>query len=267
MTTDPESQEPGADEAPMATTVTEPTGSRPNVGRRERLASAALGGVLLVRGLRRRSLAGVASALAGGALVYRGVTGHSYLYEALGSGAEAEHEGEGPAPEATAQPTVERSITIDESPDELAERLRDPEQLDRIVGPFADVASAGAGEDDERHRWRVEAPFGRTLEWEMLLADAESDERLRWRSEDAPIPNEYTLSFEPAPADRGTQVAARVQYDPPGGALGNAAMDRLGFAPEALLGTALRRLKSLAETGEIPTTEANPSARGKGDLV
>ena len=34
-----------------------------------------------------------------------------------------------------------------------------------------------------------------------------------------------------------------------------------GMATQTLAGKALRRLKSLAETGEVPTTERNPSAR------
>jgi hypothetical protein len=33
-------------------------------------------------------------------------------------------------------------------------------------------------------------------------------------------------------------------------------------AGQALAGKAVRRLKALAETGEVPTTEGNPSARG-----
>lgn len=34
-----------------------------------------------------------------------------------------------------------------------------------------------------------------------------------------------------------------------------------GVATNTLAGRALRRLKSLCETGEIPTTDHNPSAR------
>jgi hypothetical protein len=34
-----------------------------------------------------------------------------------------------------------------------------------------------------------------------------------------------------------------------------------GMATQTLAGKAVRRLKALCETGEIPTTAANPSAR------
>ena len=286
MTSESQEQEPEPGESLVESTLPESTAAETNIGRRERLASAALGGLLVVRGLGRRSLGGVVTALAGGALVYRGLTGRSRLYAALetdvGAESETETEAEGererPALEDETRPTVERSITIGESADDLAERLRDPEQLNRLVGPFAEVVAADEG--DERHRWTARAPFDRTLEWEMTLVEGEAqrasenssgetarEDRLRWESDGALIPHEYAISFEPAPADRGTQVSVELQYDPPGGAVGDAAMDRLGFAPAVFVGTALGRLKSLAETGEIPTTEANPSARGKGDLV
>ncbi len=56
----------------------------PNVGQAERwlsmLAGAAIGGL----GLSRRSLGGLALAGLGGALIYRGATGHCAGYEALG---------------------------------------------------------------------------------------------------------------------------------------------------------------------------------------
>jgi hypothetical protein len=38
----------------------------------------------------------------------------------------------------------------------------------------------------------------------------------------------------------------------------------LGPAPKLLLQKALRRFKSLAETGEIPTLQRNPAARDGG---
>jgi hypothetical protein len=44
-------------------------------------------------------------------------------------------------------------------------------------------------------------------------------------------------------------------------------MTLLGVVPETLASRALDRLKSLAETGEIPTLDRNPSGRGRGDLV
>jgi len=55
-----------------------------NVGEAERQASMIGGTVLAVCGLLRGSLSGLALAAIGGALVYRGYTGHCEVYHALG---------------------------------------------------------------------------------------------------------------------------------------------------------------------------------------
>ncbi len=54
-----------------------------NVGHTERLASLIGGGVLAVLGMRRPTVAGAAMALAGGALVARGLTGYCPVKGAL----------------------------------------------------------------------------------------------------------------------------------------------------------------------------------------
>jgi threonine dehydrogenase-like Zn-dependent dehydrogenase len=61
-----------------------PRPSEANLGQVERVASAALGGTLLMFGLGRRSLGGAAVAALGGGLVYGIATGHCHLYQALG---------------------------------------------------------------------------------------------------------------------------------------------------------------------------------------
>ena len=62
---------------------------------------------------------------------------------------------------------------------------------------------------------------------------------------------EASLEIGPQVADWGTTatVALRVEATVP------------GTATQLLAGKVVRRLKALAETGEVPTTERNPSAR------
>lgn len=65
-----------------------------NVGNAERSVSAGVGAALLINGVVRPSLLHAALAMAGVALVQRGVTGHCALYRALGidtSGETTEH--------------------------------------------------------------------------------------------------------------------------------------------------------------------------------
>lgn len=250
----------GAPESPHAPNRSPPDGT---LGRWERAASAALGGTLLIRGLRRRSLGGAAMAIAGGWLFSRGISGHGRPRRALGGNADGERDRHGPGPPADA-PEIERAITVGRPAGELSGFWRDAERLTRIAGEFAEVTGAGEG----RLHWTARGPLGRTLSWETRVVEERPGELLRWESiEDASVPNEGEVRFEPAPGDRGTEVTLRVRFDPPGGRLGDAAMRLLGVVPGTLVGTALRRFKSLAETGEVPTLAHNPSARGSGDLL
>lgn len=54
-----------------------------NVGDSERIISAIAGGALLLHGLTTRSLRGFLTTLVGGGLLYRGISGHCQLYQAL----------------------------------------------------------------------------------------------------------------------------------------------------------------------------------------
>lgn len=227
-----------------------------------RIAAGTLGGFALVGGLRRRDRRGVAMAVLGGWLLTRAL-GHTPGKRALSAASGTLSEmGAGRQPRADTP--ISRSITVDAPTEELAETWRDPEALSQIVGHFADVEAT----DEDILRWTVEAPGDRTISWDTRFVADEPGEFLRWETPgDAMVPHEGELRFTPAPADHGTEVELTIDFDPPGGAVGAAAIDRVDVLPEAALGTALGRLKSLVEAGEIPTLEDNPSARGRGDLV
>lgn len=221
--------------------------STTNVGDVERVASALAGAACVTWGLRRRSLGGLLVAAAGGELLYRGFSGHCRFYQWLGKST------------VDSGPThVETAITIGRPAEELYRLWRDPQALSRIMGHFADVEARGEG----RLHWTVRGPLEQRLQWDSETIDEHPGESLRWRScAGAPVPNEGELRFAPAPQERGTEVRFRLRFDPPGGVLGRAAVKALGSTPSLIAGHALRRFKSLAETGEIPTLERNPSAR------
>jgi len=157
------------------------------------------------------------------------------------------------------EPEVERSITIACSADELYQKWRDPQTLSRIMDGFASTQASGDG----RMHWQLDAPLGRRYEWDSETVDDRPGESVGWRSIDGgDIRNEGSLRFRPAPADRGTVATLRFRFQPPGGALGEAAVRHLARMPLNLAADGvLRRFKSLVETGEIPTTERQPAAR------
>ena len=230
---------------------------RETAGRMRQMASAMVGGALLTMGLQSRSLGGAAMAIAGGGLIYRGTRGRTLagrvpglrIRRAVVSGAPA------------AKTVLERSITIQKPASELYRLWRVAENLSKVMGHFADVTTTGP---DLQH-WKVQGPFGRTLEWDSHVVEEHPGEFLRWESvEGAELPNEGWVRFRPAPADWGTVVTLRFRFQPPGGALGDAAMKLLGGVPTTLAHKTLKRFKSLVETGEIATTRHNPAAREGG---
>ena len=157
------------------------------------------------------------------------------------------------------EPEVERSITVGKPADELRRCWLDPATLPQLMKGFATVRAVGDG----RTHWKIEGPLGRAYEWDSATEDDRPGKGIRWRSlPNAAIANEGSVRFRPAPADRGTVVTLQLRFDPPGGALGDAAVTLLGTTPlDLAVDAALRRFKSLAETGEIPTTERQPAAR------
>lgn len=228
----------------------------------KRAASAVIGGVLVARGLRRRSLRGAVTALAGGWLLSGAVGGAPRVREALRSQAgSTERRGGRLSEDDTA---ASRSVTVGRPAEELHEMWRDPDQVARIADRFADVRPRGR----DGLRWTVDGPRGREISWETRVVEEEPGEFIRWETPgDAMLPCEGSVRFRPASGGRGTVVTLSVSFDPPGGALGSAALNRLGVVPETLVGGMLDRFKSLAETGEVPTLDRNPSGRGRGDLL
>lgn len=231
-------------------------------GRMRQVASAFVGGALLSMGLKRGSAGGMAMALAGGGLIFRGTRGRA-LVEGIPGLRRRSLTGRGSREEAAVAggPVLERSITIQKPAPELYRAWRLAENLSKVMGHFADVTTVGP---DLQH-WKVNGPLGKTFEWNSRVVEEQPGELLRWESErGAQLPNEGEVRFRPAPGDWGTVVTLRLRFNPPGGPAGDAVMKLLGDVPTVLAHKALKRFKSLVETGEIPTTNPNPAARGSG---
>jgi uncharacterized membrane protein len=220
-----------------------------NVGTLERWASLLGGAALLAYGLKRRSLGGVALAVLGGGLAYRGLTGYCQLYQVLGIDT-AKDGGE------ASTIVVEKAITIDKSPEELYRFWRQFENLPRFMAHLQSMHSTGGG----RSHWVARAPLGMTAKWQAVITDDRPNELLAWRSlEGSHIPNHGRVRFLRAPGGRGTEVHVTLTYAPPLGKLGATVAKLFGEEPQQQLDDDLRRFKSLMETGEIPTTEGQPS--------
>src|SRR5688572_7515333 len=180
-----------------------------NVGKGERVLSAALGTLLAARGLRRRSLPGALIAAVGGSLLYRGVTGRCGLYGKLGFSSNRARWNEAGAPPDALE--FKTSITIQRSPQELFELWRDPQNLSRILKHFVEVKPAADG----LLNWKYAGPLGIKREWQTRTIATKPGESIGWQSLPASkLPIEGRVRFHRAPADRGTEVELQVRMDP-----------------------------------------------------
>jgi uncharacterized membrane protein len=230
-------------------------GSGINVARIERLACAVAGGALALYGLRRRSISGLVLSAAGAALLHRGSTGHCNVYEALGINSANGSDKEVPV---ARDVHVEKSITINASPEELYAFWRQFENLPLFMDHLESVTNLGFN----RWHWVAKGPLGARVEWDAEIYNEKPNEMIAWRSlEGSDITNAGSVHFEPAPGERGTQVKVVLNYNAPAGKFGALLAKLFGQEPGQIIEEDLRRLKQILETGEIATVEGQPSGR------
>jgi uncharacterized membrane protein len=233
-----------ADEIPN---VSSGSGDSVNVGSIERVACAIAGGALAVYGLRRRSIAGLGLTVAGAALLHRGASGHCNTYQALGISTAANADGS--SAEIARDVHIEKSITIDKSPEELYGFWRQFENLPRFMDHLESVNSVGFN----RWHWVAKGPVGTRPEWDAEIYNEKPNELIAWRSLDGTVTNAGSVHFTPAVDGRGTQVKVVMNYNAPGGKLSALLAKLFGQEPGQMIQEDLNRLKQIFEGGEIAT--------------
>jgi uncharacterized membrane protein len=153
---------------------------------------------------------------------------------------------------------VQRSITIGRPAAELFSRWLEPETQARIMAHFAVLS----GDPSGTLHWQVRGLLGKTLRFDTTCVESRSGELLRWRSQPgAALPCEWSMLLRKAPANYGTELTLQVRFEPPEGRIAGALSKLLGGAPRLIVERTLRNFKSLVESGELPSTFHNPSAR------
>lgn len=151
---------------------------------------------------------------------------------------------------------VEKCITVNKSPDECYRFWRNFDRFPEFMQHLEAVEKI----TDTRSHWKARAPIGASVEWDADITVDQPGEQLAWHSvEGADVDNGGTVRFEPAPGGRGTIVRVEMQYRPPGGKAGALVARLFGENPSQQMDGDLRRFKQLIETGEITTTEGQPS--------
>ncbi len=236
-----------------------------NVGSGERTTSVVAGSILALLGLSRGSLPGLLVAGVGGAMVYRGVTGHCGLYAALGRNT-AEHD----AYETQAEESVmrrgihiEQSFLVNRPAADIYNYWRDFTNLPQIMTYLQSVEVREGG----KSHWVAKAPriAGGTASWDAEITRDEPNRVIAWRSlPGSEIDQVGEVRFNEALGDRGTEVHVTLRYVPPAGQIGHVVAKLLGLSPERQIHEDLRNFKRFMEVGELPSTEGQPHGTCSG---
>jgi len=200
-------------------------------------------GVLALGILRRRTLRRLLAAGAAAAVAYR-VADQSGLVTRL-------RFGRGPTPL-----TVTRSVTIARPRQEVYAFWRDFTNLPRFMHDLESVEVTG----ERTSRWVARGPRGSQRAWDVEVTEDRPGEVIAWQSvEGAPVWSRGTVRFHDAPGGNGTEVHLTLATLSAGtfGLLS-------GPPPAQQVQEDLRRAKQLIETGNITTTEGQPTGPGGG---
>ncbi|HEX7418905.1 MAG TPA: SRPBCC family protein [Thermoanaerobaculia bacterium] len=216
-----------------------------NVGNMERWLSVIAGSALAAYGLKRRSIPGLVLSACGGALVWRGATGHCLTYELLGVSTATTEQGDQVSVPYGRGIRVEKTVTINSTPEKVYEFWRNFENLPLFMDHLESVDVI----DDKRSHWIAKGPANIDAQWEAEIINEIPNELIGWRSVNGSrIDNAGSVHFGATRAGRSTKVRVLLRYDPPAGKIGAAFAKMFGEDPAVQVAEDLKRLKQLIET-------------------
>jgi uncharacterized membrane protein len=220
------------------------------------------GGALILFGLSRRHPVGLLPAIIGGAMIVRGVTLRRPSEETGGTATAGAARPSRPGIDLPFQGPihVEKTVTINRSPEDLYQFWRNFENLPRFMRHLESVQVLDQG----RSHWVAKAPAGQSVEWDAEITEDHPGTGIAWRAlPESQVVNAGAVLFTPGPRGRGTEVRVTLDYQPPGGGVGALVARLFGEEPSQQVMDDLRHFKQIMEAGEIPTTDGQPSGREK----
>src|SRR4051812_36222592 len=177
-----------------------------NVGKVERIASVLAGTALLVKGLQNEEKkSGIAMALAGGLLLFRGTTGHSIIYSVAGKKK---------LPDTVKNINILTKLTVNRPRQEVYEFWRKLSNLPLFMEHLKRVDVI----DQKRSHWVAKVPghLGE-IEWDAEVVKEINGELLGWNSlPHASINNAGKVEFRDAD-ENGTEITVLITYRAPFG--------------------------------------------------
>ncbi len=235
--------------------------SSENVGMIERWVSAIGGGALLAYGIARFDWPGAVFGLFGGGLLYRGVTGHSFAYQGLNINTAQRRRGE----TVTEIPgkkgfRVQRSLTIQRSPEELYEFWYDIEKAPLYMQNIDTVTKTG----ERTSHWAAQTASGHTVEWNAELLEDLPGRGIAWHVHGNPTTaNAGKIHFEATPDGHGSIVTLTLDYYSPQGPFWSNLSKRFSMIDDHETLETLRCFKEVMEAGEVATVKGQPTGKGR----
>jgi uncharacterized membrane protein len=146
---------------------------------------------------------------------------------------------------------LERVVTIAKPIEHVYRFWSDLSNLPRVTRSVEAIEQFENG----RSHWRVRTPAGVAIEWDAEITEDRENERLAWRTTSGRVSHSGSVTFRPAPGARGTELRVRLDYEPPGGAVGAGMAWLLDGTLERQIQDDLRRCKQYLETGEVMLSE------------
>lgn len=207
-----------------------------------RLLTGASGGALLLGGLARGGLLGLATGAIGATLMGRAYSGVP-LQTLIGADGGNRAFGAGD------------SIHIKAPVDQVFTFLTNYENYSHLLPNIRDVMKVGSN----RWKWTLIGPGGVDLEMEDVISRFEPNRAVAWHSsENSDLRYAGAARYVSEP-DGSTTVHATMSYSPPGGILGHGMAWLAGYSPKHQLQQILLRTKSFLETGKVPHDALDPS--------
>ena len=251
----PENKQPGK---ALGTCESEKT--RVNLSDRERFLSNLTGGALLLYGLRHfRSLKGQLAFLTSAGLIMRGTTGHCHLYKALDVDSSPVGKAEGKGIMDPHPYSINESITVMRSLEECYLFCLDFSNVRQYLPHVENIETIS-----QTHSRLIFTEEGRIVHIpvEVDIAEDQINNIITWQASiSAQLSAAGSIQFKEGPKPSQTEIFLHVKINPPVGAVGSAVIKAIGPFSHSLLSHTLHRFKQLIETGEIATTQGQPSGR------
>ena len=237
------------------------TDMSPNVNSTERIVSGAAGGALLTYGLKSGGIGGTLLSVLGGAMLYRGATGHCHVYDAVGISTKGNNPlGTEKSPfnkhTLSGRVHVTEIIRIDRPANDVYSFWKNFENFPQ----FMDHVESVTRNPDGTWHWKAKAPLGSSVEWNARVTSDIENERIGWQSLDgSDVPNSGVVEFRGTPDD-ATEVTVTLTYEAPAGKFGQWAAWALGEEPSIQVADDLRRFKEMIERGDATPAATSATA-------